>query len=308
MGRVIAIVNQKGGVGKTTTAVNIAAGLAIAERSTLLVDLDPQANATRALGFEADPYRLSIYEALGKIATYEEIKLEVASLPYLTVVPSDHNLIGAELELIDVEAREYQLKRFLDPVRSGFDYTILDCPPSLGLLTVNALAAADAVLVPVQCEYLALEGITQLMDTIGRMRAGLNPDLEIAGILMTMYDERTNLARQVVEEVRDVFGKQVFHTVIPRNVRLGEAPSHGETIFSYDIRSRGAEAYLSLVKELLVHEEESTGQRAPQPDPAGAAARSEAGHGNPGRDIAGGAAADRPGPDPAQPAPAPRED
>ncbi|MBZ5639718.1 MAG: ParA family protein [Acidobacteriia bacterium] len=262
MGRVVAIVNQKGGVGKTTTAVSLAAALAIAERRTLLVDLDPQANSTRALGFPEDPERAGVYDALSGGAGLGEIQISVDALPYFTLVPSDRNLIGAEIELVDAAEREYRLRKLLDPVKAGFDHVFIDCPPSLGLLTVNALTAADGVLIPVQCEYLALEGISQLTDTLDRVRAALNPGLEIEGILMTMYDERTNLAKQVVEEVRSVFGNQVFETVIPRNVRLGEAPSHGKAIFLYDIRSRGAEAYLNLAKEFLEHDAKSIGERA----------------------------------------------
>jgi chromosome partitioning protein len=309
LGRVIAIVNQKGGVGKTTTAVNLAAGLAIAERRTLLIDVDPQANTTRALGLADDPQRPSLYDALGRVAGFEEVRIPVERFAHLSLIPSDHELIGAEIELVEVDGREFQLRRLLEPVRGRFDYAILDSPPSLGLLTVNALAAADAIVVPVQCEYLALEGITQLMDTIHRMRASLNPSLAIAGILMTMYDERTNLARQVVDEVREVFGVQVFRTVIPRNVRLGEAPSHGETIFTYDVRSKGAEAYFSLVKELIEHEEKGAGQGAAQPDPRSPLARAGTG----GVAASGwaeprGAAADRPGPYPAESATAAGED
>jgi chromosome partitioning protein len=262
LSRVVAIVNQKGGVGKTTTAVSLAAALAIAERPTLLIDLDPQANSTRALGFPEDPERAGIYDALSGGAGAAEIQLIVDALPFLALIPSDRNLIGAEIELVDAAEREFRLKKLLEPIKARFDHLLIDCPPSLGLLTVNALTAADAVLIPVQCEYLALEGISQLTDTLDRVRAALNPTLEIEGILMTMYDERTNLSKQVVEEVRSVFGRQVFETVIPRNIRLGEAPSHGKAIFLYDIRSRGAEAYLNLAKEFLEHDAKSIGERA----------------------------------------------
>jgi chromosome partitioning protein len=262
LGRVVAIANQKGGVGKTATAVNLAGALAIAERPTLLIDADPQANSTRALGFAQDPERPSLYDALIDTKTLDDLRLVYEELPNLSLVPSDRNLVGAEIELVNEIGREYRLRRFLEPIRDLFDFTLIDCPPSIGLLTLNALAAADAVLVPVQCEYLALEGISQLMDTIERVRAALNRELEIDGVLMTMYDERTNLSRQVVEEVRGVFGDQVYRTVIPRNIRLGEAPSHGQPIFLYDIHSRGADAYLSLAEEFLQHEEKGLGQRA----------------------------------------------
>jgi chromosome partitioning protein len=260
LSRIVAIVNQNGGVGKTATAVSLAAALAIAERHTVLVDTDPQANSTRALGYPEDPERASLYDGLSGDASAEELRLKNEDLPYLSVIPGDQNLVGAEIELVDTQKREFRLKKFLEPLTKDNPHILIDCPPSLGLLTLNALVAADSVLIPVQCEYLALEGIRQLMDTIGRVRASLNPDLEIEGILMTMYDERTNLCRQVVEEVRDVFGKQVYETMIPRNIRLGEAPSYGKPIFLYDIRSRGAEAYLDLAKEFLRYETQGIGQ------------------------------------------------
>jgi len=282
LGRTIAIVNQKGGVGKTTTAVSIAAALAIAERPVLLIDADPQANSTRALGFPGDPERPSLYEVLTEDVPAGDVVLHRTDMPHLALLPSDGDLVGAEVELVAAERREYRLRDRLAELRKRYDFVFIDCPPSLGLLTLNGLVAADSVLVPVQCEYLALEGISALTGTIERVRDALNPELEIEGVLMTMFDERTNLARQVVDEVRSVFGEQVFRTLIPRNVRLGEAPSHGQPIFLYDVRSKGADAYFELAKEILDHEAQGTGQRPEQPDsdgPAAAQAGGEDGRG-----------------------------
>jgi chromosome partitioning protein len=302
VGRVVAIVNQKGGVGKTTTAVNLAAALAIAERSTLLIDADPQANTTRALGFDLDPARASIYDGLNGMATLDALVLTCPDLPQLHLVPSSRDLVGVEVELVDQVSREYRMKTLLESGRARYSHVLIDCPPSLGLITLNALVAADAVLIPVQAEYLALEGISQLMDTISRVREALNPQLAVDGVLMTMFDERTNLARQVVDEVRGVFGEQVYATVVPRNVRLSEAPSYGKPIFLYDIRSKGAEAYLGLAKEFLDHEAKSARKRAEKPDPPGAGAASGAGAAGPPGDGR------RSGDEPGAPVPGPGSD
>ena len=259
MGKVIAVPNQKGGVGKTTTAINLAASLASAGHKTLLVDCDPQANSTASLGFPRDPARRSIYHALTLREPLANLRI-ATSLAGLELIPSDKNLVGATVELVDAEEREFRLKKALESLKPDYAFVFLDCPPALDLLTINALTAADSVLVPIQCEYLALEGVSELLDTLMRIRRALNPRLAIEGILLTMYDERTNLSHQVVSDLRDFFGSQVFTTVIPRNVRLAEAPSHGKPILLYDPHSRGCQSYLELAKEVIAHDTQGPGQ------------------------------------------------
>ncbi len=250
MGRVIAITNQKGGVGKTTTAINLAASLAAAEVNTLLIDCDPQANTTSGLGLVKDPERLSTYDVIMGAATAEEA-LRPTEIEQLWLLPSHKNLIGANLELVEGDRREYRLRDALEPLRERFRFIVLDCPPALDLLTLNALVAADAVLIPMQAEYFALEGVSELLDTIERIRAALNPALAVEGVVLTMFDERTNLAQQVAEELKKHFGAKLCETTIPRNIRLAEAPSHGKPALVYDARSRGAESYIRLAKEIL---------------------------------------------------------
>ena len=255
MARVIAIANQKGGVGKTTTAINLAASLALSEQKTLLIDCDSQGNTTAGLGFPKDPSRRTLYNALILNEPLDRI-IQKTQIDGLEIIPSDKNLVGASVELVAVENREFQLKRIIQQVKDVYSYILMDCPPALDLLTLNALAAADSVLIPIQCEYLALEGVSELLDTLMRIRRTLNPNLAVEGIVLTMYDERTTLSRQVASDLRSFFGSQVFESVIPRNVRLAEAPSHGKPIHYYDIHSKGAEAYINLAKEVI-----SSGQK-----------------------------------------------
>jgi chromosome partitioning protein len=259
MTRVIAVANQKGGVGKTTTAVNLSSCVAALDRAVLVVDMDPQANATSAFGLkQPGDGKPSVYESIIGGLPLREL-LRPTELEQLKVVPSNRRLTGAEIELVGVSGHEFKLRDLLAPVRGDFDYVFVDCPPSLGLLTLNALGAADSVLIPLQAEYFALEGVSDLMNTIRFIQTKLNPRLTLEGVVLTMFDERTNLARQIREDIEAYFRGKLFRTVIPRNVRLGEAPSFGKPILLYDINSRGAQAYLALAKELIAHE--TTGAR-----------------------------------------------
>ncbi len=258
LGKVIAIANQKGGVGKTTTAINLGAALAKQDMWTLVIDCDPQANTTGGLGFARDPARRSLYHALMQNVPLNDLVLKCA-LEGLHLVPSEKNLVGAPVELVDQPEREKVLRKRMEGVRDHFNFILLDCPPSLDLLTLNALVAADTVIVPVQCEYFALEGVSELIDTLIRIRRSHNPRLAVEGILLTMYDERTNLSHQVRDDLRDFFGDQVFSTVIPRNVRLAEAPSFGKPIVLYDPECKGATSYLDLAKEVINHDQKGVG-------------------------------------------------
>jgi chromosome partitioning protein len=249
--QIIAIANQKGGVGKTTTAVNLAASLAVAEQRTLLIDGDPQGNATSGFGLEGEQLTRTVYDALIGQVSLDQVILRAIQFAHLDVAPTTPDLAGAEIELIDRENRELAMRDAIAPIRDRYDYILIDCPPSLGLLTINMLSAADSVLIPVQCEYYALEGLSQLLNTVHRIQQSVNPKLAIDGVLLTMYDARLNLSRQVVTDAREYFGPKVFETIVPRNVRLAEAPSFGKPIVLYDIASVGAQAYLSVARELV---------------------------------------------------------
>ncbi|HEV2146547.1 MAG TPA: AAA family ATPase [Longimicrobiaceae bacterium] len=262
MSRIIAIANQKGGVGKTTTAINLGACLAVAEKKTLVIDTDPQGNATSGLGIVKDDVERSMYDVLVEGAALEEVIVPRVHFPYLDVAPATQDLVGVEVELVSRAMREGILREALEPLRDRYEYILIDCPPSLGLLTLNTLTAADAVLIPIQCEFYALEGLSQLLNTIRIVQKSLNPRLQIEGVLLTMFDGRLNLSRQVADEAKEYFGAKVYRTAIPRNVRIAEAPSFGKPIVLYDIVSVGAKSYLSLAREVIA--------RAPHASPRGA--------------------------------------
>jgi chromosome partitioning protein len=296
LARVISIANQKGGVGKTTTAVNLGASLAVSEKRTLLIDCDPQGNTTSALGFPKDPARRTLYQTLILGEPIERVTID-AKIEGLDLIPSDKNLVGAAVELVSMDDREYKLKAAIQGIREKYEYILIDCPPSLDLLTLNALAASDSVLVPIQCEYLALEGVSELLDTLMRLRRTINPGLSVEGILLTMYDDRTTLSKQVAADLRSFFGSQVFERVIPRNVRLAEAPSHGMPVIFYDIHSKGAESYIQLAKEVIVNAQKRVGQGTERTDSGAGASASAAAAGGTSGGSSGGDADSGSGPE-----------
>ena len=259
MSRVIAIANQKGGVGKTTTAINLGASLAVAERKTLIIDMDPQGNATSGMGLNKDAITSSMYDVLVDGRPLQEAIHSGVHFPYLDIAPADQDLVGAEVELVSRPERELLLRKALERAREHYEYILVDCPPSLGLITLNTLAAADSVLIPIQCEFYALEGLSQLLNTVRLVQQNLNPRLQVEGVLLTMYDQRLNLSRQVADEAKEYFGEKVYRTTIPRNVRLAEAPSFGKPIVLYDIVSQGAQCYLSLAKEVIARKPSADG-------------------------------------------------
>ena len=260
MAKVIAIANQKGGVGKTTTAINLGASLAAADMRALLIDLDPQSNATSGIGVRKKPYSQSTYHVVVHKLPLASI-LQTTELEALVIAPASRELVGATVELAQEADRDQRLKSAIEPLLDTYDYILVDCPPSLDILTVNALIAARSVLIPIQCEYFALEGVSELLETIRQIRRLRNPDLEIEGVLLTMFDERTNLSHQIKQDLQTYFGEKLFSTIVPRNVRLGEAPSHGQPILLYDIKSKGAESYIRLAKEIIHGTEKGLGPR-----------------------------------------------